>query len=253
MRRIVFLLLLFSFAASAQSTSSKQIINHTQAWYSINSSLRFSQRWGAVGDIHVRTEGLSENGVFWLVRAGGVYWIQGKYPIIAGVARLWLNPPSGMKTWATENRIYQQWSTPMAYGRISTIHRIRTEERWRDLINNDQIFGSKVFSFRLRYLLSVQIPISGNPKVPALVVANELMAQFSTSIAYNTFDQNRIFVGIRVPISKDLSFDTGFMNILQQRASGNVYDLSNVFRLFVYWNVDYYTNKKLRLGDLSDD
>ncbi len=252
MRRLVLLFSFFACAASAQTTTSKQIIHHTQAWYSINTALRISEQWGVVGDLHVRTEGLAEDGVFWLLRVGGVYWIQGEYPIIAGVARLWQNPPSGLQTWAIENRIYQQWSTPTDYGRLTVLHRIRTEERWRDQLVNDQVVGAKVFSFRLRYLLSLQIPISTNPNVPTLVLADELMTQFSPHIVYNSFDQNRVFLGIRVPLNKQLSFDTGYMNIIQQRPAGNVYDVSNVFRIFIYWNADFYENKKL-LAISSDD
>lgn len=114
-----------------------------------------------------------------------------------------------MNTWAIENRVYQQWSAPVDYGRVGILHRIRTEERWRDQVINDQVIGAKVFSFRLRYLVSIQVPVSRNPKFPALVVADELMAQFSAQILYNTFDQNRIFIGIRLPVHPYLSFDTG--------------------------------------------
>lgn len=81
MRRLVLLFCLFSVsAASGQPAPGKQIIHHTQAWYSINTAFRFSEHWGAVGDVHTRTEGLAEDGVFWLVRLGGAYWIQGNSP-----------------------------------------------------------------------------------------------------------------------------------------------------------------------------
>lgn len=42
------------------------------------------------------------------------------------------------------------------------------------------------------------------------------------------------------------------MNIVQQRVTGNVYDMSHVFRVFFYWNVDFYERQKLHAIS-SDD
>ncbi len=239
-RHLLYCLVFVTSVAWGQTaTPSKQLVYHTQSWYALNSTFRFSERWGAVGDLHIRKDGMLDRDYFYFLRIGVVYWIQGKYPVTAGVARLWLAPPEGLSTWAIENRIYQQWSAVTEEGRVTVLHRIRTEQRWRDQVVNDEVVGSKVFSFRLRYLASFQINVFKDTTKPSLVVSDEVLVQYAPSLVYNTFDQNRFFVGIRVPLGKNLSLDTGYMNVLQQRAAGNIYDVSNVFRIFVYWNVDF--------------
>ena len=98
---ILFLICFFSCAAvSGQNvTPEKKIISETNTWFSINSNLRFSDRWGMVGDFHVRWEDFLAENYFYFLRTGAVYWISGKYPVIFGVAHLWLAPPEGKNTW----------------------------------------------------------------------------------------------------------------------------------------------------------
>lgn len=238
MRRFFLVSLLFTGLIGRAQTvpATKQINQHTQSWYSINSTFRFSDRWGAVADFHTLNDGLFEDN-FYFLRFGGVYWIDGKHPVIAGVARLWKAPAEGMQTWAIENRIYQQWSTATHPGRWAILQRIRAEQRWRDQVVNDQVTG-KQFSVRLRYLASFEFSAFNNPKLPAFVVSDELLVQFGPSIVYNTFDQNRFFVGIRLHVSERLNFDTGYMNVIQQRSTGYQYDVGHVFRLFFYYHLD---------------
>jgi hypothetical protein len=225
------------------SSPEKKIVANTNTWFSINSTLRFSEHWGMVGDFHVRWEDFLTEDYFYFLRTGAVYWISGKYPVILGVAHLWLAPPEGKNTWSDENRIYQQWSGTQKMGIVSVLNRVRFEQRWKDLIINDQVSGDKVFSLRLRYLASFEVKPFKNPKIPALVASDEVCVQFGESVVYNTFDQNRLFIGLKEPLSKELSFDVGYMNILQQKSIGNQYSLSHVFRLFFYYTVDFRKGK----------
>jgi hypothetical protein len=235
--RILFCLLLTGLTGKSQTVPvTKQITHRTQSWYSINSTFRFSDRWGAVADFHTLNDGLIENN-FYFLRFGGVYWIDGKHPVIAGVARLWKAPAEGLQTWAIENRLYQQWSTAAHPGQWSILQRIRAEQRWREQVVNDQVTGTQ-FSFRLRYLASFEFRAFENPRLPSFVISDELLVQFGPSIVYNTFDQNRFFLGIRLHVSERLNFDTGYMNVFQQRSSGYQYDMGHVFRLFFYYHLD---------------
>lgn len=234
---IGFLAVLSTAVAAQTPSAAKQLNYHTQSWYAINSTFRLSEHWGTVADFHVRRYGMMDAEHFYFLRLGAVYWIQKKYPVVAGVARLWLAPQSGT-SWAVENRIYQQWSSMTEEGRVGVLQRIRVEQRWRDQVVNDQVVGNKQFSLRLRYLASFQLNIFTNPRLPAPVISDEVLVQFGSSVVYNTFDQNRLFVGVRFPLGKNFSVDTGYMNVLQQRAAGDVYDVSNVFRIFFYWNLD---------------
>jgi hypothetical protein len=203
-----------------------------------------------MADFHVRTTDFMANEFFYFARAGGVYWIKQKYPIAAGVAHLWLAPQAGNLTWSDENRIYQQFSSTQSFDRLSLMHRIRLEERWRDNIVNDQKTGPKQFSFRLRYLASLNYKAFKNDKMPLLVLSDELLAQFGESIVYNSLDQNRLFIGLKFSLGKGLMCDTGYMNIWQQQSTGSNYTSSHIFRLFFYY---YFDHRKERAEGLIDN
>lgn len=226
-------------ALSQAGSSEKQVNSYIQSWVSLNSTLRFSKYWGMVADVHVRRDDIISEPYFYFLRTGISYWISGKYPVILGVAHLWQAPETGNRTWSDENRIYQQWSAVQKQGIVSVLHRIRLEQRWKDHIVNDEVVGDKLFSLRLRYLASFDFRIFANPKIPSLVVSDEVLVQFGKSITYNTFDQNRLFIGVKEQLSRKLSCDLGYMNIWQQKSSGNLYAMSHVFRLFFYYNLDF--------------
>jgi Protein of unknown function (DUF2490) len=59
-----------------------------------------------------------------------------------------------------------------------------------------------------------------------------------SSVVYNTFDQNRLFLGVHLNLGKNVDVDTGYMNVFQQHATGNVYDISHIFRVFLYLHLD---------------
>jgi hypothetical protein len=218
--------------------SEKDISYYNQGWVSINSTFRLSSHWGLVGDFHVRKDNYFDDDYFYFLRTGVVYWIAEKYPVTVGVAHTWLAPKQGGITWSDENRIYQQWSVLVKQNYVSVLHRIRLEERWRDVVVADEVV-SEQFSVRLRYLASFETKVfPSKPKLPSLVLSDEVLVQFGEQVVYNTFDQNRLFIGLKVPMGSKWSCDVGYMNILQQKATGYQYDVSHVFRLFFYFNID---------------
>lgn len=238
---IFFLILFFPIELSTGQNvpSEKQVTHYTQSWFSINSTFRFSNHWGMVADIHVRRDDFVMDDYFYFLRAGVGYWISGKYPVILGVAHLWLAPPEGDSTWSNENRIYQQWSSVLKQDKVLILNRIRLEQRFIDHITNDEITGNKQFSVRLRYLTSFEFRVFSNPKIPSPVLSDEIHIQFGSGIVYNSFDQNRLFLGVKVPVSEKLNFDIGYMNVLQQKSTGYKYTMSHVFRIFIYYNLDF--------------
>jgi hypothetical protein len=56
---------------------------------------------------------------------------------------------------------------------------------------------------------------------------------------YNTFDQNRWYIGLKQPISSVLSVDFGYMNLYQQRENGFEYVNNHTLRLFVFYNPNF--------------
>lgn len=151
---------------------------------------------------------------------------------------------SNWHTFANEERVYQQLQMVTKVNTISLLQRIRNEQRWQQKIVNDKFTGDYKFTDRIRYLLSLTIPVSKNKHYPAIAVADEIAIQFGKEVIYNTFEQNRVFLGIKQQVTKDLSFDLGYMLLYQQKSTGYQYDLNRTFRWFFYYTPDWRKKAK---------
>jgi hypothetical protein len=215
-----------------------------QSWWSLNSTLRLTDRMGAVADVHIRRNNFMADPSFNFVRAGGQCWLTDTLTLVVGFAHLWQAPDrTGWVTWAQENRIYQQLQYASKASRVSVLHRVRNEQRWKDEIVNDTLTGQHQFSDRIRYLFSMTVPVSGNRAVPALVLSDEILAHFGPAIDHN-FDQNRLFGGIKQRVTGSLSFDLGYMMVYQQKPTGSSRDLNHTLRWFFYYTRDLRKNGK---------
>jgi len=228
-------LLLISIIASSQ-TRTKEINHQNQSWFSLNSQIAVASKWSVLADVHVRRNHGINNASFYLLRSALAYHINKNMYVAAGYAHLWLAPTTpGWKTYSNENRIYEQFQLNQSFKKVSVMQRLRNEQRWVQKISNDQRTGKIRFTDRIRYTLSLTIPVFKNPKLPSLALADELNIQFGKEVVYNTFDQNRWFIGIKQKISPRLSFDLGFMKVYQEKYSGYQYDSNNTLRLFFYY------------------
>jgi hypothetical protein len=223
--------------ACLHAQTRKEINHQLQSWFSVNSTIRFTDKWGMIGDFHIRRNDFVRDPSFYFLRLGPNFWLKNNMSISAGYAHLWLAPSTeGFKTWANENRLYQQFVVSTKMGKNSVLQRIRNEQRWQEKVVNDVKTGEIRFTNRVRYLASFTFPIFENPKAPSLVLADEILLHFGKEVVYNTFEQNRIFLGIRENLGSGWSFDFGYMNVYQQKYSGYQYDMNHTIRLFFYYN-----------------
>jgi len=219
---------------TAQTT--RQVNHQTQTWFSVNTTAHLNDRWSILADAHMRrNQFVAQNG-FEFLRAGIQYSVDKNLSFAMGYAHMWVHPSTpGWKTVSNENRIYQQAILLSKFHKVSIMQRFRNEQRWQQKISADKFTGKNRFTDRFRYLLSFTIPVFKNNKLPALSISDEIAMQAGKEVLYNTFDQNRIFAGIRQKVTKDLSFDAGYMIVYQQKYSGIQYDLNNTYRLFFYY------------------
>ena len=231
------IILFFSWPEVSESQTTKEVNHNTHLWLSINSTYRFSKRWGMMADFHNRTGFAFQDPRFYFLRVGSNFWIQEKMTAAVGYAHTWFSPAqSGWNVWANENRIYQQFLFNTGNSKIQVTQRLRNEQRWIQKIANDQRTGDTRFVNRVRYLLSFNFQVFKKPELPSLVVADEVLLNFGKDIVYNTMDQNRLFIGIKQNLNHHLSFDFGYMNVFQQRSTGYQYDMNHTLRLFFYYN-----------------
>jgi hypothetical protein len=242
---VLFTILVFSIQLTSAQLPVKEVNHQTQFWTSINSTSRISNRWAIIGDIHIRRNNGIQDPSFYLVRVAPQFAILPNFTVAAGYAHMWIAPTrSDWQAFVNENRIYQQAIFNTKLGRTNLLQRIRNEQRWQQIIIDDKATGKWRFTNRVRYLISVTIPVSKNDWVPKPVVAEEILFHFGKPIVYNTFDQNRLFIGIRQKLSNNLSFDLGYMNVYQQKFSGFQYDMNHTMRFFFYYTPDFRKGQK---------
>jgi hypothetical protein len=151
---------------------------------------------------------------------------------------MWLAPSKpDWSTFADENRVYEQAQLNTKFGNVNILQRIRNEQRWQEKIVDDQVVpGDLRFTNRVRYLMSFTFRVCEKKSVPSMVISDEILLNFGEDVTYNTFDQNRLFVGIKQSINPKWSYDFGYMNVYQQKNTGNMYDMNHTIRLFFYLN-----------------
>lgn len=245
MKKLVILSFFVFHTMALKAQTEKEINDQVQFWTSINSTWRLTDHWGVMGDFHLRRNNFLSDPSFYFLRAGGVYWINDKISFAGGLGALWLATPTdqGEYNYAFEKRIYQQVLWRSNNGRARFLQRIRNEQRWKELLNPDGSVLTTSFSNRVRFLFSASIKVFENEKLPRLVIADEILVQFGQDIVYNTFDQNRFFIGINQRLSKSWTFDAGYMSVFQQKPSGYRYDLNHTIRLFFYLSPDMRKKK----------
>jgi hypothetical protein len=235
------LIILLPAGSLAQDTVQKVNYNNVHFWTSINSTLRLANHWGIMGDVHVRREEFIKYPNFYFLRIGGVYFFNDEFSFALGGAWLWLatNTSAGTK-FALEQRIFQQALWRTIIGRTTFLQRIRVEQRWHQVLNTETGQVDRVrFSNRFRFLFSAAIRAFNNRKAPRPVISNEVLFHVGKEILYNTFDQNRTFIGMNQRIGKNWTMDYGYMLVYQQRYSGYEYDLNHTIRVFFYYSPDF--------------
>jgi hypothetical protein len=229
------LIILLPLATFAQTATEKDINHQVQTWVSINTVTKFADHWGVVGDFHIRRNDFLAEDSFYFIRGGISYIPNSNVSFNLGYAHMWLAPSNpDWSTFSDENRLYQQAQLNVKVGKVSVLQRLRSEQRWQEKIVNDEPSGEVRFTNRFRYLSSFTFPIFSNPKLPQMVISDEILLNFGKEAVYNTFDQNRFFVGIKYAFNPKWSFDFGYMNVYQQKYTGYQYDMNHTIRLFFY-------------------
>ncbi len=221
----------------SKSAAQKVVNNQNQSWVSINTAAKVYKKFSLLADVHVRRNNFFADRSFEFVRTAVQYNVDDRLSFAIGYAHMWMTSPDNA-TNKEENRIFEQVQLITKIGSATLLQKVRNEQRWANPYN-----AKNTFSDRVRLLNSLTIPIFKNKYLPAIALADEVCIQFGRDIVYNTFDQNRWFVGIKQQVSKTLSFDLGYMEVLQQKAALNSYDNNHTFRWFFYYQPDLRKKK----------
>jgi hypothetical protein len=237
----IFLLLIMSSSALAQ-TPVKTIRSREQIWLGYTNQTRFTDKWGGWIDVHYRqTDNFIERPFQFLIRPAITYFIKDNLRAGAGYAFISNFPAKGLNTIRPEHRIWQQIWWNQRYPGVAMLQWLRFEQRFSGKVVNDVLLNDYNFTYRLRYNFSFSVPLKGKSivaKTPFAVMANEVFINLGKNVVYNTFDQNRFFIGGGYQFTPQLSAQLGYSNIYQQDASGLNYTSAHAVRLFFFHNLD---------------
>jgi len=244
MKKYAFMLVLL-YTTHSLNAQLKQTTHINRIWSGYFNQLRFSNRWGAWIDLHLRNKedfvnDLSQS----ILRAGLTYYISNNTKLTAGYAYIHDFPADNHKNISTyEHRPWQQIQWHTKYGKRNMMQWLRLEQRFRRKVkNDDELAAGYLFNWRLRYNVWYEVPFGKNSTDPgswSFIANDELHINFGKEIVNNYFDQNRFFLGVKYQTGAHSNLQMGYMNLFQQLPAGNQYRNIHALRVFFFQTMDF--------------
>ncbi|MBC7847323.1 MAG: DUF2490 domain-containing protein [Flavobacterium sp.] len=204
-----FCLLLVLFLATnvnAQKTD-------TGNWFLYFGNQKINNRWNWHNEVQYRNYNFAGDLEQLLLRTGiGYNLSENNNNLLLGYAYIHSEPYSAgtdEKLNTNEHRIFQQFLTKQQFGRVNVQHRYRFEQRF---IEDD-------FKMRLRYFLSLNVPINKKEMEKNTIYASAYNEIFINTEGPAYFDRDRIYGGLGYCFSKSLKMELGVMSQIQQNSS----------------------------------
>jgi hypothetical protein len=241
--KIIFLLsLLLSSFSHCYAQSTKSTTSREQVWVAYFNQTRISKNFGAWLDVQHRQTGEFLDRPFqFLFRPALTWFAKDNLRVNVGYAFINHFPPEGQETSQPEHRAWQQVWFNHASPRFTMLQWLRLEQRFVRYIENDVLVEGYTRRNRIRYNIGLTVPLKGEkvvPGVPFVSISNELFMNLGKTVVYNTFDQNRLFIGLGYQIADHVNVQAGYLNAYQQQPSGNQYVVSHVVRVALFHNLD---------------
>lgn len=219
-------------------SQSKNVSRETFYWLRYSPSFGLGNDWTLKGEIEIRRFVFPDrqhqlliprmtfvkrlpNG--WDAGAGALYLLQA----------LPQDAESDIALTRPEIRPHQELIMKDSWGAVGVSHRYRLEERFRRKTEGDELVSGYDFNFRFRYRLQFAYPLNKKEGAGelALKLYDEVMVNFGEQVVRNTFDQNRIYLGLDTQLSKQSSLEAGLMNWFQQQSSGDDFRSRYILRI----------------------
>jgi hypothetical protein len=240
---LFFILFIFALKASAQTT-------HTQeSWWDYLNQNRYSEHWGSWIDLQSK---LKENYVNAInaneYTLGASYFQNKNFKYTGAVTYVDNFPATGKNYHLAEYRPWQMIQLNTSTSKAKWLQWLRLEERFKQTAANNMATDNYDFNYRLRYYILAQFPLTAHHYAKgsfSLVTSEELYLNFGKNIVYNTFDQNRFFLGFYYYMNKDNILQLGYTNLYQKYNAPNKYLKGDVLRISIFNTIDFRKNKKI--------
>ncbi len=196
---LLLLVVLVTVNVNAQKTD-------TGNWFLYFGNQKINNRWNWHNEVQYRNYNFAGDLEQLLIRTGlGYNLTENNNNLLLGYGYIRTEPyiaGTDDKLKTDEHRIYQQFITKQQFGRINIQHRYRVEERF---LKDD-------FKMRLRYFLSLNIPINKKVMEKNAIYASMYNEIFLNTTKQNQFDRDRIYGGIGYCINKNFKVEAGIMS-----------------------------------------
>lgn len=246
-REALFTLLVNALVATTAvaQDGGKSIEHQQQIWYGYFGTAAFNERWSVIADVQERhfIDPLAQHQFLVranLARAIGSGWSAG--PGMSLFLQWPQDPTSTSELVVPELRPYLEFNGRQKNARTRISHRFKIEFRFFQNVEGEELAPGYSFgNFRFRYRFGVDVPLirsdAGEERL-ALRVNDELHVNAGAHVTYNMFDQNRLYVGLQLPLRASLALEAGYLWWFQQRASGSAFYSRDVLRFAVQHTID---------------
>nr|WP_315150527.1 DUF2490 domain-containing protein [uncultured Flavobacterium sp.] len=182
-------------------------------WFLYFGNQKINNRWNFHNEVQYRNYNFAGDLEQLLLRTGiGYNLSENNNNILLGYAYIHSEPyiaGTDDKSKTDEHRIFQQFITKQQFGRVNIQHRYRFEQRF---IEDD-------YKMRLRYFLSLNVPINKKEMEKNAIYASAYNEIFINTEGPAYFDRDRIYGGIGFCFNKSLKMEVGVMSQILTNSS----------------------------------
>ncbi len=130
-----------------------------------------------------------------------------------------------------EYRGQQDLTWKNTFGKVFFNQRFQIEERFVRNASKTALLSGTTFSWRFRYKIQAEYFLwKKDNQYLKSIIYDEIFINAGKSIVNNTFDQNRMYLGLQYGINPNIALELGYINSFQQRASGMDYFNRDIIR-----------------------
>lgn len=212
----------------AKSQHTVQHIN--MFWAGYYNTTRLNNKWSLASDAQIRTKDWTNKWSQLLITSGVGYTFNNRVAMTAGLA-FFKNAQYVDKDLLLKNewRPWLEVSYWLSLHKINSTQRLRTEQRFLQLVQHNELSKNYQYIFRLRYKFEWQFPLKADDIT--LLASNEVMVNPRYVHSSLFFDQNRTSAGINFKLTSTSALQCQYIKIFQWHNNTSVMDNQNVFRV----------------------
>lgn len=194
---------------------------NTNAWLMYFGNHKFSEHFGWHAELQLRRSDWFSDRQQFLARTGVDYYLKnGNSRITLGYAFIQTYPYGdfAVPNAFPEHRMWQQFLTSQKLGKVNLSHRYRLEQRWIGNATTGE-FKEGRYENRMRYMAKATINLTSGEKPVFFAAYDEIFVNFGKEVAYNLFDQNRLYGAAGFTLSKSIKLEVGYLYQLVQLRS----------------------------------